>query len=69
MATEYKWDGQRDAEDIHGCSDCKKYLEDIGYLRGVIRDCLVFAGCEPSQPRAERKIREKIKKGMEDTNE
>jgi len=33
-----------------------KYLKDIIYLRGVIRDCLIFAGCKPSSPRAERKI-------------
>jgi len=34
----------------------KAYVKDIAYLRGVIRDCLILAGCEPSAPRAERKI-------------
>ena len=66
MATEYEWN----IDDEFGCSGhrklqdsfrkavghCKRYREDIAYLRGVIRDCLVLAGCEPSRPRAERRI-------------
>jgi len=33
-----------------------EYLKDITYLRSVIRDCLIFAGCEPSSSRAELRI-------------
>lgn len=63
---EYEWD----SDDEFGCyghrklqddfrkavEHSRKYREDIMYLRSVIRDCLVFAGCEPSTPRAERRI-------------
>lgn len=41
---------------LQHCKSCKNLGTDIAYLRNVIRDCLILAGCEPSQPRAERKI-------------
>ena len=66
MATEYEWGSKTSLpikvskelieDSVIVSDDLKKYLEDIAYLRAVIRDCLILAGCEPSQPRAERRI-------------
>ena len=66
MATEYEWGNKTTPpekvskelieDSVIVSDDFKKCLGDIAYLRSVIRDCLVLAGCEPSRPRAERRI-------------
>jgi len=61
---------KKSASNTYVCTECKKWhdsfkdatkrskesIGDIAYLRGVVRDCLILAGCEPSRPRAERRI-------------